>query len=193
MQQYPQWISPSCLPRSGSDTPSDGAQTRHSYQSYTDGGPLSHTPSLQETGVTVRGQKYHKQLAEWSVLLYIIQLEVFFILVFLKLIPNEKFSHFSFFVLEINSFLLLSIFLDKVHLSMKVYFILLLTWKFKKNLFVLNEIKDKEKYMLYYQIKICWRVEEIKISFSYTFPLFLVFIFQFVQNFFSGTKLKINC
>ena len=128
----------------------------------------------------MRGQKYHKQLAEWSVLLYIIQLEVFFILVFLKLIPNEKFSHFSFFVLEINSFLLLSIFLDKVHLSMKVYFILLLTWKFKKNLFVLNEIKDKEKYMLYYQIKICWRVEEIKISFSYTFPLFLVFIFQFV-------------
>ena len=69
----------------------------------------------------MRGQKYHKQLAEWSVLLYIIQLEVFFILVFLKLIPNEKCSHFSFFVLEINSFLLLSIFLDKVHLSMKVY------------------------------------------------------------------------
>ena len=127
----------------------------------------------------MRGQKYHKQLAEWSVLLYIIQLEVFFILVFLKLIPNEKFSHFSFFVLEINSFLLLSIFLDKVHLSMKVY-TSFFTWKFKKNLFVLNEIKDKEKYMLYYQIKICWRVEEIKISFSYTFPLFLVFIFQFV-------------
>ena len=89
---------------------------------------------------------------------------------------------FSFFILRVgNQFIstFIHFFRQSPFINEGTY-ILLFTWKFKKNLFVLNEIKDKEKYMLYYQIKICWRVEEIRISFSYTFPLFLFFIFQFV-------------